>query len=270
MTSSASLAVVTPMKPMPSGLSSERAAAFRPLTNSRSTRLSSLTTRMRLSGFATACPYNRAHARRASGGTRHPGTDTRRKSLPAQRLGRATLWRDGRLRRRSSHAVLAVRASDHGERRARRGGRPAARADRADGVPLPRQLRQRQRAQGARGPHRGAHQARRAAACGRYGVGYFSVLIACASRLLWRSPALRCRTPFATTRSMTRCDSRSDASAASLLPAATAFVTFLIAVRTLVRRPMLCERRPSAWRARLRADLVLAMEMQRPEKGAEW
>src|SRR5690242_1335190 len=53
---------------MPSGLSSERAAAFSPLTNSRSTRCSSLTTRMRLTGFAIACPYNRAHARRASGG----------------------------------------------------------------------------------------------------------------------------------------------------------------------------------------------------------
>src|SRR5204863_54627 len=82
------------------------------------------------------------------------------------------------LRRRSSQAVLAVRASDHGERRARRGGRPAARADRADGVPLPRLLRQRQRAQGARGPHRRARPARRAAACGRYGVGHFIVFVA--------------------------------------------------------------------------------------------
>jgi hypothetical protein len=33
---------------------------------------------------------------------------------------------------------------------------------------------------------------------------------------------------------------------------------------------MLSSRRSSAWRARLRADLMLAMEMQRPEKGAEF
>ncbi len=48
----ASLAVVTPAKAMPSGLSSDLAAAFSPLTNSRRTRCSSLTTRMRLTGFA--------------------------------------------------------------------------------------------------------------------------------------------------------------------------------------------------------------------------
>src|SRR5687768_14961126 len=49
---SASLAVVTPVKVMPSGLSSVRAAALRPLTNSRSSSCSSLMTRMRLTGFA--------------------------------------------------------------------------------------------------------------------------------------------------------------------------------------------------------------------------
>jgi hypothetical protein len=32
----------------------------------------------------------------------------------------------------------------------------------------------------------------------------------------------------------------------------------LIAVRTAVRRLMLCSRRSIAWRARLRADLILA------------
>src|SRR5690348_6826665 len=74
--------------------------------------------------------------------------------------------------------------------------------------------------------------------------------------------------PFATTRSITCCDSRSDASAASLLPAATALVTFLIAVRTLVRRAMLWSRRSSACLARLRADLMFAMkEVAGPGKG---
>src|SRR3954464_9359158 len=73
--------------------------------------------------------------------------------------------------------------------------------------------------------------------------------------------------PFATTRSITRCDSRNDASAASLLPAATALLTFLIAVRTRVRSPMLWSRRSSACLARLRADLIFAIKDADPEKG---
>src|SRR5687768_2222365 len=56
-TCSASLAVVTPVKVMPSGLSSVRAAALRPLTNSRSSSCSSLMTRMRLTGFAIRPAY---------------------------------------------------------------------------------------------------------------------------------------------------------------------------------------------------------------------
>jgi hypothetical protein len=44
-----------------------------------------------------------------------------------------------------------------------------------------------------------------------------------------------------------------------LFPAATAFFTFLIAVRTSVRSFMLWARRPMAWWARLRADLMFAM-----------
>ena len=43
-------------KLMPSGLSSERAAAFSPFTNSRSTRCSSLTTRIRLTGLVKDAP----------------------------------------------------------------------------------------------------------------------------------------------------------------------------------------------------------------------
>src|SRR5687767_10146780 len=61
-------------------------------------------------------------------------------------------------------------------------------------------------------------------------------------------------------RSMTRCDSRSAFSALSLLPAATAFFTCLIALRTSVRRLMLCSRRSIACLARLRADLMFAIK----------
>src|SRR5438105_3748498 len=82
------------------------------------------------------------------------------------------------------HLRLGFAAGLQGGRRALRGGGPAAWRDRADGLSLPRQLRERQRAAGARGPHRRAHPARRSAACGRYGVGYFSVLMTCARRLL--------------------------------------------------------------------------------------
>ena len=60
-------------------------------------------------------------------------------------------------------------------------------------------------------------------------------------------------------RSMTRWDWSIILAAPSLLPAATAFFTFLIAVRTSVRSFMLCVRRPTAWWARLRADLMFAM-----------
>src|SRR4051812_11172528 len=45
---------------MPSGLSSERAAALSPFTNSRRTRCLSLMTRMRLTGLIMPSPYNRA------------------------------------------------------------------------------------------------------------------------------------------------------------------------------------------------------------------
>src|SRR4051812_35186925 len=51
MAFSASRAVVMPVKMIPSGLSRLFAAALSPLTNSLSTRVSSLITRMRLTGF---------------------------------------------------------------------------------------------------------------------------------------------------------------------------------------------------------------------------
>src|SRR5690349_1282869 len=51
MAASASRAVVTPEKVIPSGLSSDLAAAFNPLTNSLSTSGSSLMMRTRLTGF---------------------------------------------------------------------------------------------------------------------------------------------------------------------------------------------------------------------------
>src|SRR3989475_4787129 len=106
--------------------------------------------------------------------------------------------------------------------------------------------------------------------CWRYCLGgYFMRLRACARRLLCRSPALRCMTPFATTRSMRRCESRSTLDAASLLPAASALFTFLMAVRTVVRSLMLWMRRCTAWWARLRADLMFAMKGW-VRKGAEF
>src|SRR6267143_158058 len=55
-------------------------------------------------------------------------------------------------------------------------------------------------------------------------------------------------------------ESRSTLEAVSLLPAATAFFTFLMAVRTEVRSLMLWMRRCTAWWARLRADLMFAMK----------
>src|SRR5258708_18945085 len=71
--------------------------------------------------------------------------------------------------------------------------------------------------------------------CWRYCLGgYFMPFRACARRLLCRSPALRCMTPFATTRSIRRCESRSTFEAVSLLPAATALFTFLMAVPTVL------------------------------------
>src|SRR2546422_1932835 len=97
--------------------------------------------------------------------------------------------------------------------------------------------------------------------CWRYCLGgYFMPFRACARRLLCRSPALRCMTPFATTRSMRRCESRSALEAASLLPAATALFMFLMAVRTAVPSFMLWVRCCTAWWARLRADLRFAMK----------
>src|SRR5262245_25583294 len=95
-------------------------------------------------------------------------------------------------------------------------------------------------------------------------------LMACASRAFWRAAALRCRTPFAATRSIVAWDFTSAAVAAFLSPAAIAFLTSLIAVRAAVRRLMLWSRRLTAWRARLRADLILAMCLFRLQKRREF
>src|SRR5688500_17192486 len=83
--------------------------------------------------------------------------------------------------------------------------------------------------------------------------------MACARRLLCREAALRCRTPLAATRSITACDLTRAAAAAFLSPAAIAFLTSRMALRAEVRRLRLWLRRPTAWRARLRADLMFAM-----------
>src|SRR2546429_9575731 len=92
--------------------------------------------------------------------------------------------------------------------------------------------------------------------CWRYCLGgYFMPFRACPRRLLCRSPALRCMTPFATTRSMRRCDSRSALAAASLLPAATAVFVFLMALPPVVRLLLLLIGRRTAWRGPLRAEL---------------
>ena len=94
--------------------------------------------------------------------------------------------------------------------------------------------------------------------------------MACARRLFCRAAALRCRTFFAATRSITLRDASSAAAAAVLSPAAIAFLTFLIAVRTAVRKLKLWLWRLSAWRARLRADLILAMALIGLRKGGEF
>src|SRR5882762_521623 len=123
---SASRAVVTPENVMPRGLSSERAAALRPLTNSFSTNGSSLMIRTRLTGFfmrwrargkADCCGKPRRSARR--GHTRRP-----------REAGQTSLF----------------------GRRARRGHQ--TQGDRADGLQFPAEFRERQRAASQAGPRR--------------------------------------------------------------------------------------------------------------------
>src|SRR5436190_1598983 len=92
--------------------------------------------------------------------------------------------------------------------------------------------------------------------------------MAWARRLLWRAAAFGCSTPLAATRSITACERASAAVAAFLSPAWIAFWTVLIALRAAVRRLRLRLRRVIAWRARLRADLILAMEF-RVESGGK-
>jgi len=57
-------------------------------------------------------------------------------------------------------------------------------------------------------------------------------LIACANRCLLREARFLCTTFLSATRSITDCCTRNSLSAAALSPAAIAFFTFLIALRS--------------------------------------
>src|SRR5262249_39284999 len=86
-------------------------------------------------------------------------------------------------------------------------------------------------------------------------------LIAWASRCLLRAARFLCTTFLSAMRSITDCSARSCLTAAALSPAAMAFFTFLIAVRTADLTLALCLRLTSDCRARLRACAVLAMRI---------
>ena len=87
--------------------------------------------------------------------------------------------------------------------------------------------------------------------------------MACARRLFWRAAWFLCTTPLAAMRSITLRDFSSAAAAFALSPAAIAFFTFLTAVLSWVRSETFYARRFTAWRAALRADLMLAMALIR-------
>src|SRR5215467_8091688 len=162
---SASCAVVTPEKVMPSGLSSDLAAAFSPLTNSFRTRGSSLMIRTRLTGFFIEGAEGKAdYTFRPSPGRhglvhrriRDQRGDTRGQAFPAERLGGKAVRRDVCVRVRRPDAILALRLSRDVRRNEMRGRRSPAQGDRADGVQLPAELREGQRAGGKTGTRRGA------------------------------------------------------------------------------------------------------------------
>ena len=94
--------------------------------------------------------------------------------------------------------------------------------------------------------------------------------MAWARRLFWRAAALRCMMPLEAMRSIVAWDFTSAAAAAFLSPPAMAFLTSLIALRAAVRMLMLWARSLTAWRARLRADLMLAMCLFQLPKGREF
>ena len=85
-------------------------------------------------------------------------------------------------------------------------------------------------------------------------------LMAADSRLLWRAAAFLWMIFLSAMESMTLIEARNWAVAASLSPAATALRTFLMAVRRRERRLLLWAFSWTAWRARLRADAMFALE----------
>src|SRR5262245_59807367 len=219
ITASASLAVVTPAKVTPSGLSSDLAAAFRPLTNSFRTRGSSLMIRTRLTGFFigrerrkadyTFRPSLRRHEL-AHRRIRDKRRDARGEAVPAQRLGGAPVRSHVGVRLRRPHAVLALRISrDLGRGEVRRGGRPAE-GNRADGLQLPAELREGQRAGGEAGARRGAPRNGRQPAI---------ALRRSARRLLCRAALFLWMTCLSAMRSITPLASENALRAAALSPA---------------------------------------------------
>ena len=77
---------------------------------------------------------------------------------------------------------------------------------------------------------------------------------------MWRAAAFLWMIFLSAMESMTLVEARNWASAAALSPAATALRTFLMAVRRRERRLLLCAFSWTAWRARLRAYAMFAME----------
>src|SRR6202521_3551219 len=86
-------------------------------------------------------------------------------------------------------------------------------------------------------------------------------------RLLWRAALFLWMIRLSAMRSITLVEVRNTAWAALLSPASTAFFTFLIAVRSVVRRLALCARAFLDWRARFSACFELAMVDSAPDAG---
>ena len=88
-------------------------------------------------------------------------------------------------------------------------------------------------------------------------------LSAAARRLLWRAAAFLWMMFLSAMESITRVEARNCAVATPLSPAATALRTDLMAVRRRERRLELWAFCLTAWRARLRAEAMLAMRKSR-------
>src|SRR5579862_4898142 len=96
---------------------------------------------------------------------------------------------------------------------------------------------------------------------------YASLASAPFRRLLWRAAALRCKRPAFTALSIVEKKVAAAALALSLLPAFSVSRTFLSWFFTAVRLRLLIAVRRRVWRARLAADLVLAMVGLELKKG---